>query len=338
MFDKVFIVAELSANHNGSLENAINTIKSAKRAGADAIKLLTFTPDSITLKSTNEDFLIKDSIWANQYLYDLYVKAQTPWEWHAKLFEVSKEVGLKCFSSPFDKNAVDFLEELNCPYYKIASLEITDIPLIEYIASKGKPIFISTGIAEKEDIDLAIKTCMKVGNKQVVLLKCTTSYPADVSEANLIMIKKYSEEYGVLTGLSDHTLGSTSAIMSVGYGAKVIEKHFTIDKRSDGLDTSFSADESEFKKLVISIREAEKAIGKISFNLSKSQIKNKYLSRSLYVCKDVKKGDVISEDNVKSVRPSYGLHPKYLPEIMGKKFNKKISSGTRMDLKFIEKN
>ena len=337
MFDKVFIVAELSANHNGSLENAINTIKSAKRAGADAIKLQTFTPDSITLKSTNEDFLIKDSIWANQYLYDLYVKAQTPWEWHAKLFEVSKEVGLKCFSSPFDKNAVDFLEELNCPYYKIASLEITDIPLIEYIASKGKPIFISTGIAEKEDIDLAIKTCMKVGNKQVVLLKCTTSYPADVSEANLIMIKKYSEEYGVLTGLSDHTLGSTSAIMSVGYGAKVIEKHFTIDKRSDGLDTSFSADESEFKKLVISIREAEKAIGKISFNLSKSQIKNKYLSRSLYVCKDVQKGDVISEDNVKSVRPSYGLHPKYLPEIMGKKFNKKISSGTRMDLKFIEK-
>ena len=337
MFDKVFIVAELSANHNGSLENAINTIKSAKRAGADAIKLQTFTPDSITLKSTNEDFLIKGSIWANQYLYDLYNKAQTPWEWHAKLFEVSREVGLKCFSSPFDKNAVDFLEELNCPYYKIASLEITDIPLIEYIASKGKPIFISTGIAEKEDIDLAIKTCMKVGNKQVVLLKCTTSYPTDVSEANLIMIKKYSEEYGVLTGLSDHTLGSTSAVMSVGYGAKVIEKHFTIDKRSHGLDTSFSADESEFKKLVVSIREAEKAIGKISFNLSKSQIKNKYLSRSLYVCKDVKKGDVISEDNVKSVRPSYGLHPKFLPEIMGKKFNKKISSGTRMDLKFIEK-
>ena len=236
-----FIIAELSANHNGSLETALDTIKAAKRAGADAIKLQTYTPDTITLNVKAPDFLVSQgTIWDGKYLYDLYKEAYTPWEWHAQLFKAAADEGLLCFSSPFDKTAVDLLESLKAPAYKIASFEITDIPLIEYVASKGKPIIISTGIAELEDIELAVEACRRVGNEQIVLLKCTSSYPAPVNEANMIMIEDLGKRFSVISGLSDHTMGITVPVVATALGAKVIEKHFIIDRSIGGPDSSFS--------------------------------------------------------------------------------------------------
>ncbi len=332
---KVFIIAELSANHNGSLETAIQTIKAAKKSGADAIKLQTYTADTITLKSEKDDFIIKDSIWKGQYLYDLYNKAYTPWEWHEKLFNVAKEEGLICFSSPFDKTAVDFLETLNVPAYKIASFEITDIPLISYVAKLGKPMILSTGIATDEDIKLALDTCYKHDNKNIILLKCTSSYPTPLDASNICMIKDMKDRYNVLTGLSDHTLGSIVPILSVAYGARVIEKHFIINKEIGGPDSSFSLDKDEFKKMVDSVRKAESAIGNISYELSPSQVKSKSFSRSLYVVENIKKDSFFTEENVKSIRPGFGLHPKYLNKIIGKKSNSDLEAGTRFDMSFI---
>ena len=239
----VFIIAELSANHNGSIETAKETIRAAKRAGANCIKLQTYTADTITIDQKSNDFKIKGTKWDGKYLYDLYKEAYTPWEWHEELFAEAKKEGLVCFSSPFDKTAVDFLEELNVPAYKIASFEITDIPLIEYIASKSKPIIISTGIAQNEDIKLALDTCKRVGNSNIALLKCTSSYPASFSEANLVMIQDLKEKYNCIIGLSDHTLGSTSPIVATTLGAKIIEKHFIIDRSIGGPDASFSMNE-----------------------------------------------------------------------------------------------
>ena len=334
--NKIFIIAELSANHNGSLETALKTIRAAKRAGADAIKLQTYTPDSLTLNCDNEDFIIQNgSIWDGQKYYSLYEQAHTPWIWHKDLFQEAKREGLICFSSPFDFKAVDLLEDLGNPIYKIASFEITDIPLIRYVASKGKPMIISTGIAKKEDIELAIKTCKQEGNNQIILLKCTSSYPAPISEANLIMISDLALRYNVTTGLSDHTLGITAPILSVAFGAKVIEKHFILDKSLGGPDSSFSLDEKEFSQMVKSIREAELAIGKVNYKLSKSQKRGSSFSRSIYIIKDVKKGDTVSDENVKSVRPGFGMHPKYLPNILGKTFNSDFKKGTRMNKNFV---
>ena len=258
----VFVIAELSANHNGSLATAIDTIKAAKRAGADAIKFQTYTADTLTLDCDKDDFLIKGgTIWDGKTLYDLYKEAYTPWEWHSKLFEVAKEEGLVCFSSPFDKSAVDFLETLHCPIYKIASFEITDIPLIEYVAKQGKPIIISTGIASYEDILLALETCRKVGNNNITLLKCTSSYPAPVAEANLAMMQQLAIDFNVKIGLSDHTLGSTVPVIATALGAEVIEKHFILDRSIGGPDASFSMNEIEFTEMVKAIREAAQAIG-----------------------------------------------------------------------------
>ena len=255
--DNVFIIAELSANHNGSIETAIKTIKAAKRAGADAIKLQTYSADTITIDCKNDDFLLSQgTIWDGQYLYDLYKEAHTPWEWHKELFEVAKAEDLVCFSSPFDPTAVDFLETLGNPIYKVASFEITDIPLIEYIASKGKPMIISTGIAGLEDIKLALNACKKMGNEDVALLKCTSSYPAPMGEANLIMIKDLSDRFGVISGLSDHTLGITAPVIAVTQGAKIIEKHFILDRSIGGPDASFSLNEEEFTQMVKAVREA----------------------------------------------------------------------------------
>ena len=249
--NKVFIIAELSANHNGSIDLAIDTIRAARRAGADAIKLQTYKPTTITIDSNKEDFVIQnDSIWDGQKYFDLYEKAHTPWEWHKELFKVAKEEGLICFSSPFDPTAVDLLEELDNPIYKIASFEITDIPLIQYVASKGKPVIISTGIATLEDIELAVDTCRNAGNDQITLLKCTSSYPAPIEEANLVMIKDLAERFNVVSGLSDHTLGITTPVVAVTQGAKVIEKHFILDKSIGGPDASFSLDEEEFTQMV----------------------------------------------------------------------------------------
>ena len=241
--------------------------------------------------------------------------------------EVAKNEGLLCFSSPFDKTAVDFLEDLEVPAYKIASFEITDIPLIEYVASKDKPVIISTGIAEKEDIELALDACHRMGNKDIVVLKCTSSYPAPIEEANMIMVKDIAERYGVISGLSDHTLGTTVPVVATAFGAKIIEKHFILNKSVGGPDASFSLDEKEFSEMVKAVREAEKAIGKVDYTLTEKQIKGKDFSRSLYVVANVKAGEEITVDNVRSIRPGHGAHPKHFKEILGKKFNKNVERG-----------
>ena len=332
-----FIIAELSANHNGSLQTAIETIKSAKRAGADAIKLQTYTPDTITIDSDKDDFVIKGTIWEGKNLHKLYQEAYTPWEWHEILFKTANDEGLVCFSSPFDKTAVDLLESLNTPAYKIASFEITDIPLIEYTASKMKPIILSTGISTQEDISLAIDACLRVGNKNIALLKCTSSYPAPIDEANLKMIKDLSSRYNVITGLSDHTIGSLAPIISICFGAKIIEKHFIIDRSIGGPDSTFSMNEQEFTEMVNSVRQAESAIGKVDYTLSQKQKISRAHSRSLYVVTNVKAGDIFTEENVKSIRPGFGLHPKFFQEILGKKAKSNIEKGTRFSLDLIEK-
>jgi len=328
-----FIIAELSANHNGSIDNAIATIRAAKRAGADAIKLQTYTADTITIDSKFDDFKLKQgTIWDGKFLYELYKEAYTPWEWHEKLYNVAAEEKLICFSSPFDKTAVDFLEKLNTPLYKVASFEITDLPLIEYIASKGKPIIISTGIAELEDIELALEACGRQNNNQIVLLKCTSSYPAPIEEANLTMIKDLATRFNVLTGLSDHTMGITAPIVAVSMGAKIIEKHFILDRNIGGPDASFSLNETEFTQMVTCVREAEKSIGVVDYNLTEKQKKGREFSRSLYIVEDIKAGDIVTISNVKSIRPGYGLHPKYYKDILGKTFSVDMKKGSRMAL------
>lgn len=335
--NSVFIIAELSANHNGSLENAFNTIKAVKRAGADAIKLQTYTADTITIDCKSDDFRIKQgTIWDGKYLYDLYKEAYTPWEWHEELFRVAKEEGLICFSSPFDKTAVDLLEELNAPAYKIASFEITDIPLIEYVASKGKPIIISTGIAGLEDIELAVDACKRMGNEQIILLKCTSSYPAPVEEANMAMIPALAKRFGVIAGLSDHTMGITVPVVATVLGAKVIEKHFILDSSIGGPDASFSLNEQEFTAMVKAVREAEVAVGKVDYKLTDKMQKSREFSRSLYVVEDIKAGDLITEQNVRSIRPGYGLPPKNFNEIIGKKSRVDLAKGTPMKFEYLD--
>lgn len=335
--NKAMIVAELSANHNGNKQIAIDTIRAAKRAGADAIKLQTYTADTITLDCSADDFKIKQgTIWDGKYLHGLYKEAYTPWEWHEELFHVAKEEGLVCFSSPFDKTAIDFLESLGNPIYKIASFEITDIPLIEYAASKMKPMVISTGIATEEDIRLAVETCRSVGNNDITLLKCTSSYPAPIEEANLCMIKDLAERYKVKSGLSDHTLGSVSAVVAVTQGATMIEKHFIIDRSIGGPDASFSMNEREFTQMVKDVRMVEMALGSVSYELTDKQKSGREFCRSLYVSEDMKSGDIITERNVRSVRPGFGLHPKYLKDILGKKVNRDLEKGTRFAMDFVE--
>lgn len=328
----VFIIAELSANHNGSLDTAIETIRAAKRAGADAIKLQTYTADTITLNCDKEDFIIKGTIWEGKNLHQLYQEAYTPWEWHEPLFNAAKEEGLICFSSPFDKTAVDFLEGLNAPAYKIASFEITDIPLIEYVASKGMPVIVSTGIATQEDIELALDACYRMDNTEVALLKCTSSYPAPINEANMIMVKDMAERFGVVTGLSDHTMGTTVPVVATCFGAKIIEKHLILDRSIGGPDAAFSLNEEEFSMMVKAVREAESAIGQIDYNLTKKQEEGRSFSRSLYVVKDINEGDLITDQNVKSIRPGFGLHPKFYTQILGQKATRSYSRGDRFTL------
>tara|TARA_B110000503_G_C7142000_1_gene411262 strand:+ start:1179 stop:2231 length:1053 start_codon:yes stop_codon:yes gene_type:complete len=333
---KVFIIAELSANHNGSLDTAIETIRAAKRAGADCIKLQTYTADTITIDSDKKGFLIKGTIWDGKKLHDLYKEAFTPWEWHEELMLVAKKEGLICFSSPFDKTAVDFLETLNVPAYKIASFEITDIPLIEYVASKGKPIILSTGISEIKDIELALDACKRMGNHDIALLKCTSSYPAPIEEANMCMVKDLASRFNLISGLSDHTLGSTAPVVATVFGAKIIEKHFILDRSVGGPDASFSMNELEFTEMVKAVREAEKAVGEINYDLTEKQIKGRDFSRSLYVVEAVKKGDVVTEKNVRSIRPGFGLHPKHYKEVLGSSFIRNIEKGTPLSFSLIK--
>lgn len=337
--ETTFIIAELSANHGDDIEIAKETIRAARRTGADAIKLQTYTADTITVDARQGHFKIShNTAWDDQYLYDLYKEAALPWEWHQELFDIAKQEGLICFSSPFDFTAVDFLEELKNPIYKVASFEITDIPLIKYIAQKGKPIIISTGIATIEDIELAVETCRKEGNNQITLLKCTSQYPAQPEDANLLTIPDLKSRFGVeKVGLSDHTLGIEAPVVGVSLGATVIEKHFILDKKIGGPDAHFSLDEKEFTQMVQSVRTTEKMLGKVDYELTEKKKSSRHFSRSLFVVQDVKKGDVVTEENVRSIRPGIGMHPKYYEDILGKVFKEDVVKGEPLNFNLVVK-
>jgi pseudaminic acid synthase len=333
----VFVVAELSANHLQKFDYAVKLIKAAKEAGADAVKLQTYTPDTLTIDSDNEYFRIKQgTLWDGKTLYQLYQEAYTPWEWQPKLKEIAEDLGLICFSSPFDKSAVDFLEEMDVPAYKVASFEITDIPLIEYIASKGKPVIISTGIATLSDVEEAVNACRRMGNSQIALLKCTSAYPAPLGEINLKTISHLAETFHVVAGLSDHTLGISVPIASVALGAKIIEKHFILDRKLGGADAAFSLEPEEFKTMVKAVREVEKALGEVSYELTEKTKKNREFARSLFIVKDMKAGEIFREENVRSIRPGYGLHPKYLKDVFRKKASRDIGKGTPLSWDLIK--
>lgn len=328
--DGIYIIAELSANHGGSIEIAKQTIDAAKEIGANAIKLQTYTADTITLNCDKDDFIIKGgTLWDDKKLYDLYTEAYLPWEWHKELFDYAREIGIDIFSSPFDKSAVDFLETLNPSAYKIASFEITDYELIRYTASKMKPMIISTGIATIDEIQNAVDICRSVGNDEIILLKCTSAYPAPLEDANLKTIPNLADTFGVISGFSDHTLGNTAPIVAVTLGAKVIEKHFILDKSIGGADADFSLDKQEFSYMVQAIRDVEKLLGKVDYSMDEKKKKSRRFSRSLYVAKDIKKGEAFTEENIRSVRPGYGMHPKYLNDVLGKISTKDYEFGSR---------
>ena len=330
--DGTFIIAEMSANHGGDIDIAKETIRVAKECGADAIKLQTYRADTLTLDCDKDDFIIKGgTLWDGRKLYDLYQEAYTPWEWHKELFEYAREIGIDIFSSPFDKSAVDFLEQFNPSAYKIASFEITDYELVRYTASKMRPIIISTGIATIDEIQDVVDICKDEGNSSLILLKCTSAYPAPLEDANLKMIPNIKETFGVEVGFSDHTIGSTAPIMAIALGAKVIEKHFIIDKSIGGADAKFSMDRDEFTDMIKAIREAEKLLGKIDYSMGEKKRKSRQFARSLYVAKDIKRGEVFTEENIKSVRPSFGMHPKYLRNILGQVATRDYSFGDRFE-------
>jgi pseudaminic acid synthase len=331
-----FIIAEMSGNHLQDFNLAVRTINAMKEAGVDAVKLQTYTPETITIDSDNEYFQIKQgTIWDGQTLYKLYQEAYTPWEWQPKLKEIAEDLGLICFSSPFDKTAVDFLENMNIPCYKVASFEITDIPLIEYIASKGRPVIISTGIATLCDIEESVNACKRMGNNQVALLKCTSSYPTPVEEVNLKTIQSLAETFKTIVGLSDHTLGISVPVAAVALGAKIIEKHFILDRKLGGPDAAFSLEPEEFSNMVKAIREVEKAVGEVSYELSDKIRKNREFARSLFIVKDMKKEDVFTEENLRSIRPGHGLPPKYYDTFLGRRVNRDVKKGTPLSWNLI---
>ena len=329
MKKETFIIAELSANHGHSLANALATVRAAKACGADAIKIQTYTADTLTIDCNNEYFRIQSgTIWDGKTYYELYQQAYTPWEWHAAIQAEAEKEGLIFFSTPFDPTAVDFLETLAVPLYKIASFEITDIPLIEYAASKGKPMIISTGIATLADIEAAVHACRRVGNSDITLLKCTSSYPAPVDEANLLTIPNLAQTFGVKVGLSDHTLGHAVAIAAVALGARVIEKHFILDRAIGGPDASFSLTPEEFTLMVEGVRAAELALGTVSYELTDKVKASRKFARSLFVTQDIAAGEALTHQNVRSVRPSDGLPPAELPRVLGRKAKQPIPAGT----------
>ena len=325
----VLIIAELSANHSQDIQVAKQSIIAAAESGADKVKIQTYTADTMTIDCENDYFQINQgTLWDGRTLYDLYKEAYTPWEWHDELRDLAESLGLVFFSTPFDKSAVDFLEQKQVPLYKIASFEITDIPLIEYTASKGKPIILSTGIAAADDIELAVNACRCVGNEDITLLQCTSSYPAPVEASNLRMIPDLAARFGVKSGLSDHTLGSTVAVAAVALGATMVEKHFTLDRSIGGPDAAFSMEPDEFRKMVDDIRIVEKALGKVDYSLTEAKKNSRKFSRSLFVVEDIPADGVISEQNVRSIRPGDGMHPKHYREIVGMKVNKALQKGS----------
>jgi pseudaminic acid synthase len=324
-----YIIAEISANHNQSYDAAIRLIHAAKGAGADAVKLQTYTPDTITLDCRGDLFRIENgSLWEGRCLYDLYGEAYTPWEWHVGLFEVARNAGLDIFSTAFDPSAVDFLEALSVPVHKIASFEIVDIPLIEKMAATGKPLIISTGMATLGEIEEAVETARGAGSNQIALLKCTSAYPASPEEMNLRTIPHLAETFGVPVGLSDHTLGIEVPVTAVALGSCIIEKHFTLDRSVKGSDSDFSLEPQEFKSMVDTIRVAEKALGHVHYGVSEQEAKSRVFRKSLFVIKDVKAGETFTKDNIKSIRPGYGLHPRYLKDVLGKFAGCDIERGT----------
>lgn len=323
-----YIIAEISANHNGSMDTAKKIIEEAKKAGADAVKLQTYTPDTITLNSDAEEFRIQGGLWDGRTLYDLYQEAYMPWDWHKPLFDHAREQGITIFSSPFDNTAVDLLEDLNAPAYKIASFEAVDLPLIKYVASTGKPMIISTGMADAEEIQEAIDAARSGGCKELVILRCVSGYPADPADYNLRTIPDMMQRFEVLVGLSDHTLNNTTAIASVAMGACVIEKHFTLNRQGGGPDDSFSLEPSELKDLCKSGYISWKSLGGIDYGKKSSEQGNAKFRRSLYFVKDMRAGDLIAADSVRSVRPGYGLPPKYYEKLIGKKLNSDVAKNT----------
>jgi len=334
---QTLIIAELSANHGHDIEIAKETIRAAKKAGADAIKLQTYTADTLTLDCNKEDFIVKGgTLWDTQTLYSLYQEAYTPWEWHKELFACAKEEGLLCFSTPFDKSAVDFLEQFDPPAYKVASFEITDYELVRYMASKQRPMIISTGIATLNEIEDVVRICQREDNSEIILLQCTSSYPAPLEGANLLTIPDLAKRFGVIAGFSDHTLGITAPIVAVTLGAKVIEKHFILDKAIGGADASFSLDMADFTQMVQTLRETEKLLGRPTYQTDVKTIKGRQFSRSLYIVKDIAKGEVVSEENIRSIRPGYGLHPRYLKEVLGKCAKENLSFGDRLRKEDVE--
>jgi N-acetylneuraminate synthase len=328
--NNVFFVAEISANHNGSLMNAKKLIKTAKDNGADAVKLQTYTPNTITINSNNSDFKIRGGLWHGQTLWDLYKKAHTPFEWHKELFNYAKKLKITCFSTPFDETAVDFLETLNCPFYKVASFEINHIPLIKRIAKTGKPIIISTGMATEEELDELVDAARKAGCKDLTLLKCTSTYPAIPENSNLLTIPYLKNRYGCEVGLSDHTLGIGVAVASVALGASVIEKHFTLKRSDGGVDAAFSIEPHEMKQLVEETARAWQSLGKAYIGPTEAEKSSIAFRRSLYIVKDLKAGDVLTKENVRAIRPGLGLPPKYLNQVLGKTIRRDLKTGTAL--------
>jgi len=333
-----FVVAEMSGNHNGKISRALKIIHSAKKAGANAVKLQTYTADSITLKSNRKDFIIsRDSPWfKKKNLWNLYKFAHTPIEWHKRLFQEAKKMKIEIFSSPFDESAVDFLEKLNCPAYKIASPEINHIPLLEKVAKTKKPVILSTGLSTYKDIKLAIKTIRSFGNNKIIVLKCTTAYPSELKEQNLLTIPDMKKKFKVLVGFSDHTKGKIASISTVALGANIIEKHFNLDDKTKTVDSFFSVGEKFFGDMVQDIRDIEKSLGKVSYEISKKSKKSLKAKRSIYVTKDILKGNKIDKKNIKVIRPGYGLAPIYFKKILGRRVNNNLKRGDRMLLKNIK--
>jgi pseudaminic acid synthase len=323
-----YIIAELSANHNGNIERAFATIKAAQESGADAIKIQTYTADTMTIDCNREEFIIHGGLWDSYKLYDLYKWAETPFEWHRPIFEYAKNIGITIFSTPFDESAVDLLESLNSPAYKIASFEATDLPLIRYVASKGKPMIISTGMCNKAEIQEAVTAAREGGCEDLVLLHCISSYPAPIDQANLLQMPELAKRFGTIPGLSDHTLGTTVPIVAVALGACLIEKHFTLSRGDKGPDSEFSLEPFELKELCINAQDAWASLGKVGFERQKAEEKNKQFRRSIYFVKDIKAGETITSEHIRRIRPGLGLEPKYYESLLGRTAKKDTSRGT----------
>lgn len=333
-----YVIAEMSANHNGDINNAYRIIDMAKKAGADAVKMQTYTADTLTLDSDLPDFQLTDGLWAGQSLYQLYRQAYTPWEWHKPLFDHARKAGITIFSSPFDTTAVDLLEDLDAPAYKIASFEAIDLPLIEYVAGTGKPLIISTGMADADEIQQAIDAAYSGGCRQLAILHCVSGYPAPAEDYNLRTITDMQQRYGIPVGLSDHTLSNTTAIASVALGACIIEKHVTLDRNGGGPDDSFSLEPAELEALCLGATTAWSALGRVDYGRKSSEQGNVKFRRSLYFVKDLKAGELITEDAVRSIRPGYGLHPKYRDEVVGNIAAQDIKCGTAVNRDLIKIN